>query len=309
CNFIFKQISEEFKDNVTKVLELTDIENWDGAKIKDKENEIIGFGDNFSIYENIILNFSLDSKTLAVRTNKNSVQILKLDNKPIQVTNISTKEGDTVENINFSADGKIVITTNHHTVKLWQLKNKANKGPKLLRIFPGHKNQVTDVSISPNGQIIASASHDNTVKLWQRNRELPLNFKKHKNKVNSVSFSPDGKLVASASDDRTIKIWEADSGKKIRNCKGHIKGVESASFSPDGKIIASIGKDNTVRLWNIEGEGCKFLHSLGSGDSIYGVSFHPESPLIAISSQNANTLWNINNGTRLASFEGLQSTY
>ena len=33
-------MKEEFKDNVTKILELTDVENWDGVEIKNKEEEI-----------------------------------------------------------------------------------------------------------------------------------------------------------------------------------------------------------------------------------------------------------------------------
>ena len=32
---------KEFKENVTKILELTDVENWDGVKIKNKEEKII----------------------------------------------------------------------------------------------------------------------------------------------------------------------------------------------------------------------------------------------------------------------------
>ena len=36
----FNKSLKDFKDNVTKILELTDIENWDAVKIKEKEEEI-----------------------------------------------------------------------------------------------------------------------------------------------------------------------------------------------------------------------------------------------------------------------------
>ncbi|MEO0967983.1 MAG: WD40 repeat domain-containing protein [Cyanobacteria bacterium J06639_18] len=247
------------------------------------------------------MDFSSDNRSLAIRTGKDSVEIWKLDNKASLIETIKTE--DAVETVNFLADNNTVaITTAHHTAKLWQLADRVNKEPKLLQTFPGHKNKVTGVSISPDGQLIASASHDNTVKIWQRDRKLLRTFKEHGNKVNSVSFSPDGKLIASASDDKTVKVWKPDDHKVLKNCEGHIKGIGNVSFSPDGKMIASVGKDNTVRLWNIEGEGCKSSQPLNSGDSVYGVSFSPNNKLIAVASENTITLWSIN-GTRLANFE------
>ncbi|MEO1377338.1 MAG: WD40 repeat domain-containing protein, partial [Cyanobacteria bacterium J06635_10] len=274
---------------------------------ENREDENLGYRESLSAEKNILLDFSLDSKSIAIRTDENTVEIWKLDNKASLIKKIKTKEGETVQNVNFLADSDtIAITTAYHTAKLWQLADEATKKPKLLQTFPEHKNLVASVSISPNAKLIASASHDKTVKLWQHDGELLHTFKEHNNKVNSVNFSPDGKLIASASDDRTVKIWQPDSGKVIKHCKGHNKGVKSVSFSPDGKMIASIGKDNTVKLWNIEGKDCKSLKSLNnSGDSVYGFSFSPNSQLIAISGENSHTLWSVN-GTRLANFERLR---
>ena len=279
---------------------------------KDKEDERLGFHEPSSTGENILLDFSSDSRNLAIRTGKNSVEIWKLDNKASLVKPpIQTK--DVILNVNFLADNNTVaISTGYHTAKLWQLSDKANKEPKLLQTFLGndlgHEDLVTSVNISPDGQRIASASHDNTVKLWQHDGKWLSTFEEHRNKVNSVSFSPDGKLIASASDDKTVKVWQPHDPKVVKNCKGHIKGVKSVSFSPNGKIIASVGKDNTVRLWGLEGEDCKNLKSLNSGDSVYGVSFSPDSQLIAVASENTITLWSIN-GTRLVNFERFGSKY
>ncbi len=245
-------------------------------KDTDKEDESLDYRDSLFSDENMILDFSSDGQTLAIHTDNNSVQIWKLDNKASLVKNIEIE--DAVLNLNFLADNNtLAITTGLHTAKLWKLADEANKGPKLLQTFSGHKNQVTGVSISPDGQRVASASHDKTVKFWQRGNKLPLyTFKKHTDKVNSVSFSPDGKVIASASDDKTVKVWQPDDDG-VKNCKGHSKGVTSVSFSPNGQIIASIGKDNTVRLWSIEGEKCKSLKPLNSGDSVYGLSFSSDS--------------------------------
>ncbi|NJR76913.1 MAG: hypothetical protein HC773_31970, partial [Scytonema sp. CRU_2_7] len=72
----------------------------------------------------------------------------------------------------------------------------------------GHTDTVNDVSISPDGNIIASASSDQTVRLWTKEGKP---FKKplqHKHTVLAVSFSHDGKLIASGDNDGVIKIWK-----------------------------------------------------------------------------------------------------
>ena len=73
----------------------------------------------------------------------------------------------------------------------------------------GHTVGVTQVNFSPDGQRLASASYDNTVKVWDATTgQESLTLKGHTGDVNSVSFSPDGQRLASASHDGTVKVWE-----------------------------------------------------------------------------------------------------
>jgi WD40 repeat protein len=66
-----------------------------------------------------------------------------------------------------------------------------------------------DVSFSPDGQTIATASSDRTIKLWQRDGTLITTLSGHQADVNSVSFSPDGKLLVSAGADGAVLLWNA----------------------------------------------------------------------------------------------------
>jgi tetratricopeptide (TPR) repeat protein len=119
------------------------------------------------------------------------------------------------------------------------------------------------VSFSPDGKTIATASDDNTVKLWNLQGQELKTLKGHGSPVYDVSFSPDGKTIATASADNSVKLWNLQ-GQELKTLKGHSSYVTSVSFSPDGKTIATASFDNTAILWNfdfenLQAEGCNWL--------------------------------------------------
>jgi WD40 repeat protein len=96
----------------------------------------------------------------------------------------------------------------------------------LERTLTGHSDWVSSVAFRPDGKILASGSHDNTIKLWNvaTGREIAT-LTRHSESVNSVAFSPDGKTLASGSLDKTIKLWDVATRREIATLTGYSESV------------------------------------------------------------------------------------
>lgn len=154
--------------------------------------------------------------------------------------------------------------------------------------FLGHEGVVSGVAFHPNGEIIATAAADKTVKLWKPDGTL-LNNLPHESTVFKVQFSPDGRVIATANLDGTVKLWTLD-GRLLKTLKGHQAAVWDVAFSPDGKTIASAGGDNTIKLWSLEGDLLQTLKAHQA--TAWSVAFSPDGQTIASSSlDNTIKLW------------------
>ena len=132
-----------------------------------------------------------------------------------------------------------------------------------------HGDRVNGMSISADGRRLATASRDNTVKIWDldNGREL-LTYRWHQLaafdptnvfKVPNVAFSPDGKTVAS-SGGKVIHIWDAATGKPTMLLLGHAASARGLAFTPDGKTLISGGDDRRVIVWDIVTGKAKFAY-------------------------------------------------
>ncbi|MDM9580125.1 AAA-like domain-containing protein [Nostoc sp. GT001] len=159
---------------------------------------------------------------------------------------------------------------------------------------------LNNLTFSPDGKIIASASDDGTIKLWNHNGTAITTLIGHKNKLRSISFSEDSKIIASASQDGTIKLWQRN-GTLIKTLSGHQSWVISATFSADN-TIASASKDGTVKLWNSDGTLIKTIPL--KSNTITSATISPNGKIIAVGHEEGNIeLWK-SDGTLIRKIEG-----
>ncbi|MER5857843.1 WD40 repeat domain-containing protein [Streptomyces sp900105245] len=168
----------------------------------------------------------------------------------------------------------------------------------------GHTGAVYLTSFSPDGQTLATASYDRTVRLWNvadphRPKPLGAPLTGHTSWVSSAVFSPDGHTLASAGDDGTVRLWDVtDPAHPValgRPLTGHTGTIYLVAFSPDGRTLASAGEDHTVRLWDVaDPHRPKALGVLrGHTAAVRSVAFSPDGRTLAAGGDDARILlWN-----------------
>lgn len=129
----------------------------------------------------------------------------------------------------------------------------------------GHKDSVSSLAFSTDGQLLSSGSFDGYVQVWDINaRNLKCQLEGPAEGIEWIRWHPRGHLVLAGSEDFTVWMWNADKGTHLATFAGHGGSVTCGDFTPDGKVICTGSDDTTMRIWNPK-----------SAESIHVVRGHP----------------------------------
>ncbi|MBW4604441.1 MAG: CHAT domain-containing protein [Calothrix sp. FI2-JRJ7] len=175
------------------------------------------------------VSFSPDGTVIATASDDHTAKIWKLDG-----TLCATLMGhdDEVNGIDFSPQStQIATASDDKTIGLWNVDTKilcqSNKNKEIHlkdnKRLREHQERVIGVKFNRDGNMIASTSFDNTVRLWNHNGKRTHIFQGHDDWVWSADFSPDGEKLASASNDTTVRFWKLDTETQTLDLNGLLK--------------------------------------------------------------------------------------
>nr|RNJ71150.1 MAG: hypothetical protein EDM05_00630 [Leptolyngbya sp. IPPAS B-1204] len=180
--------------------------------------------------------------------------------------------------------------------------------PHPFRTLRGHTGRVLSVAFSPNEQLLASASPDGTIRLWNPNTGQCLRvLQGHTSWVWAIAFHPNSQQIASAAYDHTVRLWDVHTGDCIYTLKEHTSSVLSVAFSPDGRWLVSGGYEQTIKLWHPQTGQC--LNTLRAHlNRVWAVVFSPDSRYFATGGDDHTVkLWNVATGACVNTFTGHKS--
>ncbi|KAA8522534.1 hypothetical protein F0562_013105 [Nyssa sinensis] len=128
----------------------------------------------------------------------------------------------------------------------------------------GHKDSVSGLAFSADGQLLASGCFGGLIKVWDSSGNLKCTLDGPGGGIEWVRWHPRGHLVLAGSEDSTVWMWNADKCAYLNMFSGHGSNVTCGDFTPDGKTICTGSDDATLRIWNPR-----------SGDNIHVVKGHP----------------------------------
>ncbi len=166
----------------------------------------------------------------------------------------------------FSPDGQTLAITlsktpsdnsrRVHAIVLWDVRTG-----KIKHTLTGHRNDVSSISFSSDGNTLASGGDDKTIRVWDlatgEEKLLLSDPQWHQilsggfGFVSQLSFSPDGRILASGISEGVIYLWDIDTGEQTKILKGHTGYMRKLTFTKEMKTLMSHSSDGTVLIWDI----------------------------------------------------------
>lgn len=230
------------------------------------------------------LAFSPDMHQLASSGADGTVKIWDMQTGALLRT-LTGLSGD-VHSVRYSLDGSLLAASNASTVILWQTNNWGERwrhngdsgadggiaidprnawvastaGNRIaildiangnrVQNLTGHGGPVRAIDISHEGSVLASASDDRTVRLWNTiTWSQIMSLTGHTDAVRSVQLTNAGVRVISGSRDHTVRIWDGRDGTLKYTLQGHSDDVLAAVVDHRIKYVLSGGSDRGLRIW------------------------------------------------------------
>jgi WD40 repeat protein len=204
----------------------------------------------------------------------------------------------------FSPDGRFIAAAHAKAVRIWNADTYQELTPLV-----GHAGEVLAIALSPDGRRVATASKDQSIRVWdtETGRELRILKGKIWAWTRTVAFSPDGRRIVTGAEDFDPRVYDTETGEELLALKGHAAPITTVAFSPDGRRIASAGYDGMVKLWDAQ-TGRELLSFDGNNArTVYSLVFSPDGKrIIGGRADNAVSVWKAADPAELSQWQAAE---
>ncbi len=199
-----------------------------------------------------------------------------------------------IEAIAFSPDGKKLALQNDAVIWLYDL---VGEKPKVLGRIKGHEDLVYWLAFLPDGNQLASASIDKTVRLWDLTGAAPKERAVLEAGRYGAALSPDGKKLA-LGNDGALELWDISElePKDLASTKVPVEDWQVSRILPDGNTVVTKDYGPGLRYWKQEGDKLTPIGSMRAAGE--NVGLNAEATLMATSTLEEDCcvrLWKIEN--------------
>ena len=158
----------------------------------------------------------------------------------------------------------------------------------------GHKSKITKIIVHPFYNLVASASEDATIRLWDFEQgEAERTLKAHAGIVTFLAFNHSGNVLASSATDLTVKLWNLETFNVTKTLQGHEHEVSGLCFLPESDYLLSCSRDQSIKLWDTVSGYSLLTLNHGHSDWIRRISVHHSGKLFASASKDESiVIWN-----------------
>ncbi len=181
-----------------------------------------------------------------------------------------------------------------------------HSGKIVSELIPESQTQIYAIRLSPDGHILAAASGDNLVYLFDMDTGEKLEvLRGHESDVLDLDFSPDGTYLASVSADATLRMWDVRAGKLVQTVRGFTGGLHFVRFTPDGRYLLAQLPGGGFDEWAIDStERLSAEHPLFTPEgTVKQMVLQPHGTLLAVLDPMGRLeVWDWSTGKQTQSF-------
>jgi WD40 repeat protein len=210
------------------------------------------------------------------------------------------EHGDPIEAIEFSADGKMILTAGavQNSARIWDVASGRE-----IRKLESRSSSIEAISLPADGKIILagignwSGDTQKTAWIWDATTGKQIvRLIGHSADVRAFAITPDGQKVVTGSGDNTARLWDAATGKELMRFTGHTAQVNVVTISADGRFVVTGGPDQTARLW--DAASGKQIKQFNHADWVDAVAISPDGRTVLTTDGTAR-VWDAATGREI----------